>query len=191
MSDQEFQYGDFNETADYDYENVDNDEINMLNPKDPGDMSQYHRLMIQGKCVKLPNTESIDDELYQNFMSGFMTDIKDDENERSKVFRFLWKDEEENVDLDGVPYGVPGDIDDIVKLIEMGRIVRTSLPECPDPGTWGNVKKVTTESFRLKDEMIEIEDQSGEKKPKQMKATSVAARKVFDSIVNFISGNET
>ena len=96
---------------------LDND-IFALNPNNADDMNQYHRLMIQGKCVKLPNTESIDDELYQNFLTGFMSDIKDDEHERSKVFRYLWKNEDENIAADKIPYGVPGDMDDLIQMIK-------------------------------------------------------------------------
>ena len=87
MSEADFSYENYDETADYDIENS----VNVLNPKDPTDMGNYHRLMIQGKCVKLPNTETIDDDLYQNFLSGWMSDIKDDEEEKAKVFKYIWK----------------------------------------------------------------------------------------------------
>ena len=179
MSGSEYTYE--NETADYDF----NDTCNALNPNDPQDMSSYHRLMIQGKCVKLPSTESIDDELYQNFLSGFMSDIKDDETERSKVFRFLWKNEDENVDSDSVPYGVPCDIDDLVKLVKQNKINRTAISPSPDPGTWDNVLKLTADSFRLEEKTIQLADS----KTKILKATPAAQRKVVDAIINHISGD--
>ena len=83
MSDSEFTYEMPSQAADMD------NELNALNPSDPSDMAQYNRLLIQGKCVKLPNTETVSDELYQNFLTGFLSDIQNDEHERAKVFRFI------------------------------------------------------------------------------------------------------
>ena len=178
MAENELSYESYNETADYD------ETLNALNLDDPKDMSQYHRLMIQGKCVKLPATESIDDDMYQNFLSGFMSDIKDDDNERCKVFRFLWKNEDENVDSSAVPYGVPFDIDDLVQLMQQNRIIRTQIKPEPEKGTWKNVLKLTADSFRIKDRQTIVDS-----KAEVFKATPTAQRKVVDSIINYISGN--
>ena len=93
MSDIEYSY-EYDDTAEYE------NQVNALDPRNAADMSQYHRLMIQGKSVKLPNTESIDDDLFQNFLTGFMSDIKDDERERAKAFRYLWKNENEDASRD-------------------------------------------------------------------------------------------
>ena len=180
MSDSELVYEGYNETAGYD-----DRDISAINPNDPQDMNQYHRLMIQGKCVKLPATESIDDELYQNFLSGFMSDIKDDECEKCKVFRFLWKNEDENVDSSAIPYGVPADIDDLVKLMQQNKILRTQITPEPEKSTWKNVLKLTADTFRLVDKTVDVT----EGKTKVLQATPVAQRKVVDSVINFISGN--
>ena len=179
MSECEYSY-EQNESAAYEM----NESVSALNPRDPQDMSQYHRLMIQGKCVKLPSVESIDDEIYQNFLSGFMSDIKDDECEMTKVFRYLWKNEDENVDSSAVPYGVPADIDDLVKLMSQNRIIRTQISPEPEKGTWKNVLKLTADSFRMQDKKVEVSGQ-----PKELKATPVAQRIVIDNVINFISGN--
>ena len=180
MSDSELAYEGYNESVAYEDTN-----LNSINPNNPQDMSQYHRLMIQGKCVKLPATESIDDELYQNFLSGFMSDIKDDECEKCKVFRFLWKNEDENVDSSAVPYGVPADIDELVTLINHGKIIRTQITPEPEKNTWKNVLKLTADSFRLTDKSVQVADS----KVETLKATPAAQRKVVDNIINFISGN--
>lgn len=145
MSESDLTYEMINESADYD------NELNALNPSDPGDMAQYNRLLIQGKCVKLPNTETISDEIYQNFLTGFLSDIQNDEHERAKVFRFMWKNEDENISSEGVPYGVPGDIEDIVRLIKMNRIKRTDISPTPETPTWNKVLNLTADKWCVKE----------------------------------------
>ena len=180
MSDSEFTYEMLNESADYE------DGLNALNPQDPNDMAQYNRLLIQGKCVKLPNTESISEEIYQNFLTGFLSDIQNDEHERAKVFRFMWKNEDENITADGVPYGVPGDIDDMVKLIKMNRIKRSDISPLPEPPTWDKVLKLTADKWCIKEVRIKNEDDQTEK---TVTPPAQGIRRVVDSIIHFISGN--
>ena len=52
MSDIEYSY-EYDDTAEYE------NQVNALDPRNAADMSQYHRLMIQGKSVKLPNGSAI------------------------------------------------------------------------------------------------------------------------------------
>ena len=182
--------------SDYSYENqtVDNNlfdqTVNMYQKSNSEnfDSSQYQRLIAQGRCFKLPSSSTISDDLYQSWLFTFMTEVKDDVNEISRSLRYMWNDEDENIDATKVAYGIPGSAGQVVKMIKAGQITAEMLDPKPNATNWDKVKKVTDGTWTLLGVANE-ESTTREAKPFLVKPTEKPVRLIFDQIINFISNN--
>ena len=165
--------------------------VNMFNKTNSDttfDNSQYQRLIAQGRCFKLPSTPTISDELYQSWLFTFMTEVKDDVNEISRSFRYMWSDEDENVDATKVPYGIPGSPSQVVKMIKSNQITADMFDPKPSVANWDKVKKVTDSAWALQNVLNE-DVSTKDAKPVLVKETEKPVRKIFDQIINLISNN--
>ena len=186
----------YQNNSEYGYENqsVNNSQfdsaVNMFNKtnSDSFDNSQYKRLIAQGRCFKLPSTPTISDDLYQSWLFTFMTEVKDDVNEISRSFRYMWCDEDENIDATKVAYGIPGSPSQVAKMIKANQITIDMLDPKPTAANWDKVKKMTDSAWALQN--VANEDvATKDSKPILIKETEKPVRKIFDQIINLISNN--
>ena len=162
-------------------------DMNVLNPNKESDMMQYQRLMVQGKCMRLPSTPNIPDSVYQSWLYTFMNEIKDDTNEKAKLFRYTWFNEEDSDDLDRVPYGVPGSAKQIVSLLKSGQVTKDMIDPPISQTLYNKAIKVTNATWTLTAIANEGDDKAS--KPILIEATAEDVRKLFDKIINLWSGN--
>ena len=105
------------QTANYQAEFLPADNgINFVDINDPKQYQIYQRRMVAGEKIRLPNTPTVTDEMWYTFEHGFMQ-LKDDVGERTKVFRYFWEPEDSEVTALTVPYGVAGNITQLIKMI--------------------------------------------------------------------------
>ena len=158
-------------------------EMNFVDLNDPKQYQIYQRRMVAGEKIRLPNTPTVTDEMWYTFEHGFMQ-LKDDTGERSKVFRYFWEPESAEVTALTVPYGVAGNITQLVKLIESNRIQRDMIKVdnvMPTSNIWTKVKKLTAATYAMKEIKVEATVQT----PK----TPTPELKTVDAIVNYLTND--
>ena len=161
-------------------------EVNFVDVNDPKQYAIYQRRMVAGEKIRLPNTPTVTDEMWYSFEHGFMN-LSDDTGERAKAFRYFWEPENAEVTALTVPYGVAGNITQIVKLIESGRIQKDMISvdgNTPTDKIWEKVKKLTLVNYT----MVDIKAESPATQIQQAK-TPVAELKCVDAIVNFLTND--
>ena len=189
----------------YSYEtNIDDpigENVNVVNIQDSTQMGLYRRRMVIGECMRLPhNVNRLPDDIYESWINSFMTNVKDDDNERSKSFRYLWTFDAEGADSTAVPHGAAKSIVQLAKLMKSGKIKRTeieysgrgNIDNHPSPTTWQNIMNLKTESWELvKADLVKAENIEGETPQQLTSATPIkeVELKVIDVIVGFITSN--
>ena len=178
--DNEFEssYQDYNE----------NYSVDWINTKNPQEMSLYQRRMVAGQSFKLPDEPTISDAQWESFKGTFMSDLNDDVTEKSKSFRYLWEDEEDNPSSTRPPYGVAKDIIQLAKLLENNKILREDIDYAgqgndggkPSETAWTAIKNMTSfVAFKIEP----TSDVPG------VEPSQENHRKIVDCIINFITND--
>ena len=155
--------------------------VNFVDLNDPKQYQIYQRRMVAGEKIRLPNSPTVTDEMWYTFEHGFMQ-LKDDTDERTKVFRYFWEPEDTEVTTLTVPYGVAGNITQLLKFINSGRIQRESIKvndAVPSDTNWQKVKKLTAATYTMVD--IKTENTITQQK------TANAVLEIVDEIVNYLT----
>ena len=168
----------------YDLENLpaDND-LNFVDLNDPKQYQIYQRRMVAGEKIRLPNTPTVTDEMWYTFEHGFMQ-LKDDTGERAKVFRYFWEPEGTEVTATTVPYGIAGNITQLIKMVTSNRIQREMITVdnvIPTETVWTKVKKLTVANYSMVEIKVEGTVQVTKSTPGELK--------VVDGIVNFLTND--
>ena len=159
------------------------DGIDFLDIKDPKQMAIYQRRMVAGEKIRLPTVPTVPDDLWYTFEHGFMQ-LKDDTGEIAKVFRYFWEPENAEITKYTVPYGVAGNINHIVKMVEAGRITPDDAKvddTAPTATMWDKIKRLTAANYTMVD--IKREDTT------TLAKQSDNVLKIIDAIVNFLTNN--
>ena len=164
--------------------------VDWINTKNPQEMSLYQRRMVAGQCFKLPDEPTISDAQWESFKGTFMSDLSDDVNEKSKSFRYLWEDEDDNPSSTRPPYGVAKDIIQLVKLLENNKILRDDIEYTgvgnddgnPSETAWTAVKNMTTfVAFKV--------EATSDTNQVAIEPSTELHRKIVDCIINFITND--
>ena len=70
-------------------EMMQNQSINILDVKNDKHLSMIYRKMLSGECFRLPSGPTCPDDIFESWKVTFMTGLKDDVYEKSKVWRVL------------------------------------------------------------------------------------------------------
>ena len=167
-----------------DFQSADKD-INFVDLNDPKQYQIYQRRMVAGEKIRLPNSPTVTDEMWYTFEHGFMQ-LKDDTDERTKVFRYFWEPEDAEMTVNTVPYGVAGNIVQLIKMVVSGRIQRDDITyktqgQTPEITIWNKIKKLTAASYS----MIDIKQEDQIVTPK----SSASELKCVDAIINYLTND--
>ena len=161
--------------------------VDWINTKNPQEMSLYQRRMVAGQSFKLPDEPTISDAQWESFKGTFMSDLNDDVTEKSKSFRYLWEDEEDNQSATRPPYGVAKNIVQLQKLMENNKIVREDIDYSgvgndnghPSESAWNAVMTMTR--------FIPFKIEPVDPQTNAIEPSTELHRKIIDCIINFIT----
>ena len=171
-----------------DYNEPNYSSVDWINTKNPQEMSLYQRRMVAGQCFKLPDEPTISDAQWESFKGTFMSDLNDDVTEKSKAFRYLWEDEDDNPSSTRPTYGVAKDIIQLTKWMENNKIIREDIVYSghghdnnhPSETAWNAIMNLTTfVAFKI--------EPSGDEAV--IEPTQEHHRKIIDCIINFITSD--
>ena len=160
-------YNNYNQHDNITYEDTPNDTVNILDVNDPKHQQMYQKRMLEGRSFRAPSTNEIPDDVWESWRTSFMSGIRDDPKGISKVFKYVWYNDEEALDNSTARFGVAKDVDQIVKMIQTGQIKREEITykgnghvdNHPSKTAWAAVGALTNADYRLVKE--EIKDAQG------------------------------
>ena len=173
--------------------------VNIIDIKNPQQLGLYHRRMVLGECMRLPhNVNKLPDDIYESWINSFMTNVKDDDNERCKSFKYLWS-YSENADSSAVPHGAAKNIVQLAKLMKSGKIKRSEIEFAgrgnvdghPSQTSWDVISNLKVESWELVQADLKAKAENIEDAVQVSSATPIKENelKVIDVIVNYITSN--
>ena len=177
-----------NEFESYQDYNDQNYSVDWINTKNPQEMSLYQRRMVAGQHFKLPDETTISDAQWESFKGTFMSDLNDDVTEKSKSFRYLWEDEDDNPSSTRPTYGVAKNMIQLAKLLENNKILREDIEYTghgnddgnPSETAWTAIKGMT--SFVA----FKVEADPTQTSPD---VTQELHRKIIDCVINYITSD--
>ena len=150
-------------------DNIDapNDTVNVLDVNDPKHIQMYQKRMLEGRSFRAPSTQEIPDDIWESWRTAFMSGIRDDPKGISKVFKYVWYNDEEALDNSTARFGVAKDVDQLVKMIQTGQLQREEIAYKgygnvdghPSKTAWAAIGALTNADYRLVKE--EIKDNDG------------------------------
>ena len=167
-------------------QNAFNQTIDWINTKNPQEMALYQRRMVAGQSFKLPDEPTITDAQWESFKGTFMADLSDDVTEKSRSFRYLWEDEEENSSSARPTYGIARNMIQLGQLMKNNKILREDIEYkglgndngIPSATAWQAISDLTVFT-PFKVEADATHD--------AIEPTNENYRKIVDAIVNFIT----
>ena len=105
-----------------------NAEINEFDLKNDSHMGLIYRRMIAGQCFRLPDSPTCPDDVFESWISTYLSDLSDDPKEKMKSFRYTWTQERQGVHGVPVPkFYAASKVTELAVLVDKLNISRTDI----------------------------------------------------------------
>ena len=144
--------------------------------------------MVAGQHFKLPDEPTISDAQWESFKGTFMSDLNDDVTEKSKSFRYLWEDEDDNPSSTRPTYGVAKNMIQLAKLMENNRILREDIEFSGQGHDDNHPSQTSWDAIMGLNSFIAFKIEPTSDTP-GVEPTLEKHRKVIDCIINYITSD--
>ena len=166
-----------------------------FDPNNEQHMQIVRKRMLEGKSFRAPSTNECPDDIWESWRTSFMSCLRDDPKGISKVFRYVWYDDEEGLDNSTARYGVAQDFEQLVKMITTGQIKREDITYKgvgnvnghPSKTAWSSIAALKGADYRLVKE--EVRDPDTDAVTQTLEPLADHKLDIIDQIIIFLTGD--
>lgn len=164
-------------------------DLNEFSLKNDSHLNLIYRRMLAGQCFRLPSSPTCPDDIFESWFNSFLTDITNDEDGKSRSFRFTWtQNRPKNIDALVPIFHVAKDIQGLISIVEKHRLVSRTQVKLDN----GAEPTVTNWKETLKLQIfspVKIDKNAAAGIEADIPATEPKYLAITDGIVNFLTGD--